>query len=240
MLAIISQISKRIRQLNLSSLRWKILFTFLLIVVISFSVMASSMTGMVSNHLYTQRIRQDSLSVEKLAATLAPLYASASSDSLTDALLASGGEMGGRLLIVDRWGKTQFDSYGRLYGIRISLPEVVSILAGNVTNAYGVHTVRGVEELLPLMAEGDAQQLAYCTAALTDDAGAVCGALLYVSPVDELVASLSAVEQQMLTTFVLVALGAIALAQVFARIITKPVGALTGTIKKMSSQCNPQ
>ena len=53
------------------------MLAFLLIVGVSFAMMASSLTNLVSDYLYEQRIRQDSLSVEKLATTLAPLFQSA-------------------------------------------------------------------------------------------------------------------------------------------------------------------
>ena len=205
---------------------------FLLIMVISFSVMVSSMTGMVSSYLYNQRIRQDSLSVEKLASAFAPFFERADADALSEALRNSGGEMGGRLLIVDRVGKVQADSFGTLQGVRLELPEVISILADGRGSAYGVHGVNG--ESSPLFTlGGEMQHVAYCTAALVSSAGETIGALLFVSPIEELVASLSAVLAQMITVFLLVAAAAVAMAQFFARIVTKPVSALTHTIKKM-------
>ena len=63
------------------------MLAFLLIVGVSFAMMASSLTNLVSDYLYEQRIRQDSLSVEKLATTLAPLFQSAKADALQDALV---------------------------------------------------------------------------------------------------------------------------------------------------------
>ena len=44
--------------------------------------MASRLTSFVSNYLYEQRIRQDSLSVERLASTVAPLFQSAQSEMM--------------------------------------------------------------------------------------------------------------------------------------------------------------
>lgn len=205
---------------------------FLLIMVISFSVMASSMTGMVSSYLYNQRIRQDSLSVEKLASAVAPFFERASSDVLNETLMTSGGEMGGRLLITDRYGKVQADSFGTLQGVRLELPEIISIVADGKPGAYGIHGIEGENTVLT---SGDtaAQHVAYCAASLTSSEGEIIGALLFVSPVEELVSSLSAVQTQMITVFVIVALAAIAVAQLFASIVTRPVSALTHTIKKM-------
>ena len=205
---------------------------FLLIMMISFTVMVSSMTGMVSSYLYNQRIRQDSLNVEKLASTLAPFFESAASEPLAEALLTSGGEMGGRLLITDRFGKVQHDSYGMLYGVKLELSEIISIVVDGEASAYGVRSV--ASEHTPLGSTYDtAQHMSYCAAALTSHTGETIGALLFVSPVEELVASLNAVQTQMMTVFAVVAVAAIAMALLFARIVTNPVSALTSTIQKM-------
>ena len=109
------------------------MLAFLVIVGVSFAVMASSLTNVVSDYLYEQRIREDSLSVEKLASTVAPLFASARTAALTESLISASGEMGGRLLVVDGDGKVQADSYAQLCGARLQLPEVLAILTGVLT-----------------------------------------------------------------------------------------------------------
>ena len=60
----------------MASIRWKILLAFFLIVGISFIVAAKSMTGIVSDYLYEQRRRDDTLKTEKLAQKAAPLFQS--------------------------------------------------------------------------------------------------------------------------------------------------------------------
>ena len=77
------------------------MLVFLIIIGVSFAVMASRLTGFVSDYLYQQRIREDSLSVEKLATTVAPLFQSASGDALNETLQRSASELGGRLLVLE-------------------------------------------------------------------------------------------------------------------------------------------
>ena len=205
---------------------------FLLIMVLSSIAMASALKSMVSNYLYNQRIRQDSLSVEKLASAFAPFFESGDSETLTSAILSSGGEMGGRLLITDRYGRVQFDSFSTLYGVKLELPEVVSVVADGQNTSYGIHAVNN--ENTPLAPGRDvAQHVAYCAAALVSSDGEIIGALVFVSPIDELVTSLNTVQMQMITIFIVIPVAAIIVAQVFAGIVTKPVSALTATIKKM-------
>lgn len=192
--------------------------------------MATSLTNLVSEHLYEQRIRQDSLSVEKLATTFAPLFQSAKSDALQEALVSSGGEMGGRLMIIDEDGKVQFDSFSRLCGIRLQLPEVLSILTGGQSTAYGIHHLQGAER--SLTADAADEYVAYCAASIIGTRGRL-GALLFVSPVQEMMTSLNEVQQQLLSVFLAVAVAALIVALVFSQIITKPIAALTRTIQKM-------
>lgn len=213
----------------LTSIRWKILLAFLLIVGISFGVMASSLTGLVSDYLYEQRIRQDSLSVEKLATTFAPLFQSAQTDALTEALSQAAGEMGGRLLIIDLDGKVQFDSFSRLSGARLELPEVLTILTGGQSSAYGIHQLT---DAAALPGNAPSTFVAYCTAALVGTRGPL-GALLFASPVQEMMESLAIVQRQLIAVFVGVAAAALIMAMVFSRVITNPISALTRTIEKM-------
>ena len=193
-------------------------------------IMASSLTGLVSDHLYAQRIRQDSLSVEKLATTLAPLFQSAACDALTEEMASAAGEMGGRLLVVDLDGKVQFDSFSRMFGYRLELPEVLAILTGGQSSAYGIH------ELTPgdgsPRPEGSTRYVAYCAAQLIGTHGPL-GALVFVSPVEEMIESLASVENRMIFVFVVVALAAMLVALFFSRVLTRPITSLTGTIQKM-------
>ena len=214
-------------RLPLSSIRWKILLAFLLIIGVSFAVMASRLTNFVSEYLYEQRIRQDSVSVERLATTVAPLFQSAASDALNDTLSSSGGELGGRLMVLDRAGKVQFDSYSRLVGVRLQLPEVLNILTGGQTSSYGIHHLTGTEGI-----DDSASYVAYCTAALTGTTGPL-GVLLYVSPVSEMMESLDQVQRQLITVFMLVAIAAFVAAMFFSHVLTNPITALTRTIQKM-------
>ena len=182
--------------------------------------MASSLTNLVSEHLYEQRIRQDSLSVEKLATTFAPLFQSAQADSLQESLVSAGGETGGRLMIIDEDGKVQFDSFSLLCGVRLQLPEVLSVLTGGQNTAYGIHHLEGGAQALTANAADE--YVAYCAASIIGTRGRL-GALLLVAPVQEMMTSLQAVQEQLLRVFVLVAAAALIVALIFSQVITNPI-----------------
>ena len=90
------------------------MLAFLLIVGLSFYVMASSLSSMVGDSLFEQRIRSDRTSLETLATRIAPLVAASDAQALHSQLLAAGGELGGRVLLLDQNGKVQLDSYGEI------------------------------------------------------------------------------------------------------------------------------
>ncbi|MBQ8200917.1 MAG: HAMP domain-containing protein [Clostridia bacterium] len=192
-------------------------------------MMAALLTGLVSNTLYAQRTRQDSLSTEKLAASAAPFFAAAQTEALHEALTTAASELGGRLLVIDLDGKVQMDTFSLLDGKRLAVPEVVEVLTTDASHAYGIHPVRGV---LSDNASDAEDYAALCAARMTSS-GQTIGALLLSAPVTELHNAIVTVERQLLTVFVAVAAAALIAALVFAVTITRPVKALTSTIRRM-------
>ena len=188
---------------------------------VSFAVMATLLTQLVSDRLFEQRTRQDSLSVEKLASMAAPLFSSARMDELEEMLSSAAAEMGGRLLALDADGKIQLDSYGQLWGTRLQLPEVADVLVNGQHAAYGIHPI-------------DGEDYAACCAASMVLSGRTVGLLVSISPVQELVDSLAQVREQMVKVFLIVAGSAMIAALFFSRRITRPITALTRTIQKMA------
>ena len=216
------------------------MFAFLLIVGAAFYVIATSLTSLVGETLFEQRSRTDRVSVEKLAVQLAPLLLSAQSDALQEQLSEAGGQLGGRLMILDRDGKVQFDTFSQLIGSRQQLPEVLGILVEGRRVDYGVHRLVGEAEeskdsgwfsfFQPL--NTDVTWVAYCTAALTGPEGTI-GVLLFSSPVQEMMESLYALQDRMVFYFVVVAAVALFAALIFSRVITRPIATLTRGIQKM-------
>lgn len=190
--------------------------------------MSASMTQLVSDYLYEQRTSADSLSVEKLATTVAPLFQSARSETLNERLTAAASEMGGRLLLLDNDGKVQYDTFSRLCGTRLQLPEVLTVLTEGKNGSYGIHRLGRQDP-----DTGDADDyVAYCSARLTGTRGSL-GVLLYVAPVQEMMDSLTAVSQRLAMIFFVVALVAMAVALVFSSVLTRPITGLTRTIQRM-------
>lgn len=215
------------------------MLAFLLIVGGSFYVMATSLTSLVGDYLFEQRIRSDRINVEKLAVQFAPLFESAQAAALTDQLKEAGGELGGRLMILDIDGKVQFDSFSEMNGIRLQYPEVLGILLQGKTVDYGVHQwlesgEKAETSLLSFLRplNTSATWVGYCTAALTTRQGVV-GVLLFSSPVQSMMEGLYQLQDQMILYFLIVAAVVLVIAMVFARLITRPIATLTRSIQRM-------
>ncbi len=200
----------------------------LAVIVASFLFTQNRLTGFVRDYLYHQRIRQDSLSVERLAATVAPLLQSAQTNTLSETISSAASELGGRVLVLDMDGKIQFDSFTRLEGTRLALPVIVSILADGESQAYAIYRRPGAD----VSPTEDDSRVSYCAVRLTGSDGDL-GVLVYASPVAEMMNSLAEVERQVGLVFLAAALIAVLLTSLFSRLLTRPINDLTKTIQKM-------
>ncbi len=52
-----------------------------------------------------------------------------------------GQDISGRVMILDTYGVVQVDSFSRLNGTRLALPEVLEVLNGQKDTAYGFHKI---------------------------------------------------------------------------------------------------
>ena len=225
----ISRIRTKIKAF-LASIRVKILLAFFVVVGASFLVAATNLTGVVSNYLKGQRTREDTQSVESLAAVYAPLFQSGDSSALNSRLQEDAQALDGRLMLLDTDGKVQFDSFNALCGRRLQIQEVLRVLSGGADAAYGMH--RPGRETVALMTGEDAEYVAYGVHEMTGSWGPV-GALVYVSRIQGMMDSLFHVSWQVNTVFAVIAVAALVLALFLSRILTNPITNLSRTMRRM-------
>ena len=198
--------------------------------------MATSLISLVGDYLFSDRRARDQASTEKLAVSVAPLFADARMADLQTLLATAGGELGGRLMVLDTAAKVQADSYSELNGTRVELPEVAAILVNGKAVDYGVHQLGSTQGLsvLSLLSPFDekAVWVGYCTASLTQG-GQTIGLLLFSSPIQDMMQRLTALQGRMALYFLAAAIAAMTIALVVSRVITKPIMTLTKGIQRM-------
>ena len=198
---------------------------------VSFIVAATRLTDVVTDYLLQQRTREDTQLTEQLAETVAAPFQQAASEEVNRQLAAGADAMNGRLLLLDADGKVQYDTFQALCGQRLQLREVLRVLTAGETGAYGSYSPgRAVVE--EMSGEPGADYLAYCTHVLTYG-GRRLGLVLFVSRIQAVMDSVSSVRWQLLSVFLVVALGALALALLLSQVLTKPITALSRTMSKM-------
>ena len=215
----------------MASIRWKILLAFFLIVGLSFFVAATTLTGLVSDYLFDQRTRDDSMKTEKLALAAAPLFQSVSANELNDMLEENAATMDGRLILIDNDGKIQYDTFQNLCGQRVQIDEVLRVLSGKTEEAYGIHAPgRAVVE--EMSGETGADYVAYSVHEMTGFQGRI-GAALFVSRIQGLMDSINTVRVQLLNVFAMIAVAALVVALFLSRVLTNPITAVSRTMRKM-------
>jgi len=186
--------------------------------------------------LFDERKRQERIAADQLAAEMETLLSTSRMEELNKQLLSAGNQLGARLMVLDHSGKVQADTYSTLNGTRLTIPEVVGILATGKTADYGVHMIEAgsTRKLLHFWQpyHEDAQWISYCTAGLYQK-GSLIGVLVLSSPIQDMMERLFVLQNQMVLYFLIAAGIALLLALFFSRVITRPIASLTKSIQRM-------
>ncbi len=213
---------------------------FLLVMAISFFAIANSLTALVSDSLFAEKIRVEKSAVESLATRFAAQMAASDGSALYEGLVEAGRQLGGWLLVLDMDGKVQADSFSTYNGRRLGLAEVDGVLSGAVGVDYGFHQVpgdgtrRATSWLDKLLGRDDTRQWVGYFAAAMEHQGQRVGVMLYSTSAQDMVDSITELRDRMLLYFLIAALGVVILSLFVSRWVTRPVAALSEGIKQMS------
>lgn len=191
---------------------------------------------MVGDFLFEERIASERARLEMLAEKLSPELERRDMDALRQEMVLSGIEMGGRVLLLDEWGKVQLDTFGTLNGQLLSYSEVKSILVLGNSVDYGIRDVESGERLdagnMLFLSRSQGRWESFCSAAVVHES-AIIGVLLLITPVDAMMQRLYQLQDQMMLIFVLVAGAALLFSGVFSHVFTAPITNLRRGIQRM-------
>ncbi|NLE69557.1 MAG: cell wall metabolism sensor histidine kinase WalK [Clostridiales bacterium] len=212
------------------------MLAFFFIIGLSFLLMASTLINMLGDYLFDVRIQGDRAGLEKWAVQAADELSRGNAAGIDAVVRKAGAELGGRVLLLDKDGKVQSDSFQAAMGRRLHYPEVVSILLSGQTADYGIHSLNSGEAIARLNLLGfssNDEWASYSTAGIIQSSH-VIGVMLLVSSVKEMMNSLLFLQNNMVLLFVGVALAAVIAGMVFSRVLTQPISDMTRVIKSMS------
>jgi len=191
---------------------------------------------MVGDFLFEERIASERARLEMLAEKLSPELERRDMEALRQEMVLSGIEMGGRVLLLDEWGKVQLDTFGTLNGQLLSYSEVKSILVLGNSVDYGIRDVESGERLdagnMLFLSRSQGRWESFCSAAVVHES-AIIGVLLLITPVDAMMQRLYQLQDQMMLIFILVAGAALLCSGVFSHVFTSPITNLRRGIQRM-------
>ena len=218
------------------SIRWKIVFAYLLIITVAFSAVAVSLIQLVGEYLFTQRIKDDQRIAEMLSEQIGQSLVALDIDELTTLVRGTADENAGRVLVVDLYGVVQLDTDSRITGTRFPNREVYNVLLGAQSD-YGFYDAGEsgnfwLSSALSFYENVRSMNGLYAHEIIHD--GEIAGVAVYISAVQEIYENLHSIQLKILTWMIVVAALVLILSMFVMRTITRPIGELNEGINKMT------
>lgn len=223
-------------KINLHSIRWRIVFSYLLIIVVAFSSVAVSLIQLVGETLFNQRTHDDQRIAETLSEQIGDSLVALDIDTMLSLARSAADENAGRVLVVDNYGVVQADTQSILTGTRFPNREVANVLAGAESD-YGFYDAGEsgnfwLRSALSFYENVRAMNGLFAHA--IDRGGARRGVLVYISTVQEIYENLHAIQLKILLWMFVVAALVLIVSMYVMRTITRPIGELSEGIRKMT------
>ena len=229
----------RIKNKGFSSIRWRMVLSFVLITVIGFGIVLFSVSQIVEGYLVRQRIGEQQNSVYQMAKGMEQSMGNQDAAALYALAVEYSQKLGGRVLVLDNNGVVQVDAMAVLNGQVLTYPEIARVLWGEKSADYGFHKLEGqsAPEASWLATAFDSlfppkQWVVYYVCAL-EQGGVQNGAVVFSVSIQDVQDSVANIRTQILLVLLLVGCGILIAASLLARSITRPIQELTRVIRRM-------
>lgn len=199
-------------------------------------MVAVSLIQLVGDYLFTQRVRDDQRIAENLAEQMNEPLLALDAGAMYESALSFSREYDSRVMVLDPYGVVQVDADSVMNGTRFASAEVSSVLSG-AKNAYGFYDLGRSGSFLWRATLGtftNVQAMTGLYAAPIMSGESLIGVLVYISRTQEIYESLREIQSRILLWLILVALSALLVSLFVGRMITRPIGALSEGISRMS------
>ena len=220
---------------SLYSIRWKILIAYLLIIAIAFIVVAVSLIQLVGDYLFRQQANDDQRVAQNISDALTADFHARNAEGLYSGACEYAEDGMSRVLVLDRYGVVQTDTENALNGTRFANAEAAEVLSGapEASNIYAADEESYGDIGIFKRLFGPALKTGVYASAI-EDAGAVVGAVIYISNAQDIYDGLSDIQSRITVWLLLIAAIAIVLSMFVVRTITRPIGELSEGITRMA------
>lgn len=195
---------------------------------------------MVGEYLIEQQVSSGAEQAERMAVEATALLDASDDRGLYEYILENSKSLGGRVLVVDRYGVVQADAFSMLNGMKMTHEEIVSVLTGSRSTASGLHLLYVDERKEPTYGPGllerlrqlidinpDARQWVLYSAAPIVSGGRIIGAVVLSASIQDAVDRIERLRFQFNFFTVLMCLIMVILNYLLSGAIIRPVRELT-------------
>ena len=219
----------------LDSVRWRMVGVYLLITILALVAISGTVTGLLEEFLVSQRTQTQLQSTIELAERVAADIYIADTDELFSYIAERAQAMGGRILVLDSDSVVQVDTASRQNGSLLPYREVREVLREGSDSAYGFHYISRGEDEGIFSFDEESIWAVYYTVPLVRD-GAVSGAVMFSSSIQDVVDSIAHVTQRITLTFAIVIIAMVIVVSILSGWLTRPIAELTSAIRRMGTQ----
>ena len=220
-----------------SSIRFRLISIYLLITIVAFVVVSLSISAIVEEFLVSERVKTTTTETERIALETAPIMLERSAQALYELASSRAQELGGRILILDRDAVVQMDSASELGGYQLSYQEIRDVIVDGADSSYGFHQITqpstlGESNNISFVLQTTKTWVVYNVAPITVS-GDTYGAIVYSSSIQDVMNSVTDIEQQTLIIFFIVCAIVALISMTLSSWLTKPITQLTQAIRRL-------
>lgn len=206
-----------------SSITWRFVAIFLLVTVIALGTVTIVIIRMIENNQIRDRINYEFENLNSVAVRVSPLLYERNSQAIYDLLNKSSQENGGRYLVLDKNSIVIGDSFSKLNGRRISVPEINNVLNGSKDTDYGFYQIDSGENF----------HVIYLTIALNANAETI-GTMLLSTGIQDVFDQTGRLNFTIILISVITAAVVVFISLLTSNYITRPIVKLTSAAVSMS------
>ncbi|MGI6201313.1 MAG: ATP-binding protein [Christensenellales bacterium] len=211
----------------IASIRWRIVLAYLGVILVSFVIISSAVSKLLTNVLLDQQMAVHMQELDRLSVEVAPMMARGDADEMYQWARENGRELGGRILILSPQGQVWVDGFSQLNGVRLEQTEVQQVASGAKDRTWGFHELSD-----PDTQEDTRLWTAYCTASVIENADQL-GILLFSVSLQDAVDTIAEFNLKIVILAVGVSAMVVVISLWMSSLITKPIVNMTKVVEKV-------